>query len=62
MTLHITEEMQAAYNRYLNESVDCDVLGTPILRKDTFPYAQVDGYGFLEFAAGYQAAMNRGKP
>ena len=60
MTIVITREIEQAYEAYLNESVDCFIDGTPILRRSTYPYNQEHGtaIGLVTFAAGFQAAKN----
>lgn len=56
MTIHITPEIETAYQEYVNTAVDWDFLGTPIFRKDTYPFKQSPGSELLSFAAGYQSA------
>lgn len=60
MTIHITDEITAAYRAYLDEQVDADFLGSPILRRYTYPYRGDENSGLLSFAAGFQAARNAG--
>ena len=57
MTIHITPEITAAFAAYLNEPVDWDFIGTPILRKNTYPYNTPFSTGLTTFAAGYQSAF-----
>lgn len=58
MTIVITKEIEQAYEAYLNTRVDCYIDGTPIYRRDTYPYNLEHGsaVGLVTFAAGYQAA------
>lgn len=61
MTIHITKEIEAAYEVYIDEEIDCDVLGTPILRRDTYPFRGNTHQGIVDFAAGFQAADRTGR-
>ena len=57
MTINITPEISAAYEAYLNEPIDTDLRGAPILRRNTYPYAMNPAHGgLIDFAAGWQAA------
>lgn len=58
MTIKITPEIEKAYNDYLNEPIDFDFIGSPILRKNTYPYNTEFSTGIVTFAAGYQKATN----
>lgn len=54
MTIYITYEIKAAYVRYLDEAVDADIRGTPILRRHTEPFNSSEFVGLVDFAAGWQ--------
>lgn len=62
MNITITPEITAAFNAYLEEPVDWDFGGAPVLRKNTYPYNQSFGTGMVSFAAGYQARDMRQPP
>lgn len=55
MTITITKAIEEAYRKYLNQTVDTDIFGVPILRKNTWPYAGETHSGLVDFAAGWQA-------
>ena len=57
--IEIVEEINKAYEDYLNMPIDCDFGGSSILRRHTYPYLENEFSGKLAFAAGYQAAMNK---
>ena len=60
-TIHITPEISLAYREFLDQSVDCDVSGNPILRRHTHPYNQSEFAGMVDFAAGWQLCKQKGK-
>lgn len=53
--ISITPEIQAAFDAYLNEPIDSDFSGAPILRKNTYPYNTPHSTGVVSYAAGWQA-------
>jgi hypothetical protein len=55
MSINITPEIDLAYAAYLDEPVDADFSGRPILRRHTFPYYDNAFSGLVDFAAGFQA-------
>lgn len=56
MTINITEQIERAYERYLNETVDTDFRGQPVLRRSVYPHSFNVYAGLVDFAAGWQAA------
>lgn len=60
-TIHITSEITLAYRDFLNQSVDSDMAGTPILRRSTPPYNQSAFAGIVDFAAGWQMCKQKEK-
>ena len=59
MTVSITPEIEKAFENYLGEPVDFDFGGSPILRRNTYPYNTEFSTGIVSFAAGYQARDTR---
>ena len=57
-TIHITKEIEAAFEAYLNAPVDWDLDGKPILRRECYPYDNPGYHGLVDFAAGYQAGQH----
>jgi hypothetical protein len=47
----ITDEIRAAFEAYLDEAIDYDLLGTPITRRSQ------GGWDLLSFAAGWDNAL-----
>lgn len=56
MTIHITEEAVSAYKAYLDTPIDFDIRGTPIYRRNTYPFLGSENAELISFSAGYQAA------
>ena len=55
MSVTVTPEIQAAFDAYLNEAVDWDLGGAPMVRRNTYPYNQPFCTGIISFVAGWQA-------
>jgi len=54
--LCVSDAIKKAYNDYLDESIDSDVTGKPILRKSTYPYTPLGEYfSVVPFSCGYNA-------